>query len=135
MVARVLGLNPDDGTSSAAQKRQSEGRSPQALDSTLQALALSVNGSKVVSGKMTLRQPVHQSGQGLHQVVIDDHDGEQHQENKRRLVDAFFDAQADVAPHEAFDEEEQDDAAIENGNGQQVKDAEVEANPGRQFEQ
>src|SRR6266852_774725 len=128
MVARVLGLNPDDGTSSAAQKRQSEGRSPQVLDSTLQALALSVNGSKVVSGKMTLRQPVHQS-------VIDDHDGEQHQENKRRLVDAFFDAQADVAPHEAFDEEEQDDAAIENGNGQQVKDAEVEANPGRQFEQ
>ena len=53
-----------------------------------------------------LRHPSHKPGQSLHQIVVDDHDGEQHQENERRLVDAFFDAQADVAPHEPFDQAE-----------------------------
>src|SRR5580658_1384126 len=73
--------------------------------------------------------------QSLRQVVVDDHDGEQHQEDERGLVDALFDAQADVAPHESFDEKEQDHAAIHNWDRQQVKDAEVQADPGGQFHQ
>jgi hypothetical protein len=62
--------------------------------------------SKVVPREMMLRQPVHEPRQRLHQIVVNDHDGEQHQENKRGLVDAFFNAQADIAPHEPFDEKE-----------------------------
>ena len=39
-------------------------------------------------------------------------------------------AQADVFLHQAFDEQEQDNAAIEDGDGQQVHDAEIEADGG-----
>jgi len=85
--------------------------------------------------KNRLRQPIHEPGKSLHQIVVNDHDGEQHKENECGLIDALFDAQADVAPHEAFDEEEQDDAAIENGDGQQVKDAEVEADAGGELQE
>src|SRR3981081_3512936 len=53
-----------------------------------------------------LRQSLHHSWQGFCQVVIDHHDREQNQEHECGLVDALFDLQADVAPHDAFDEEQ-----------------------------
>jgi len=55
-------------------------------------------------GLCSLRQSVHQPRQRLHQIVVDDHYGEEHQENECGLVHAFFDAQAYVAAHQAFDE-------------------------------
>jgi hypothetical protein len=43
---------------------------------------------------------------GLHDIVVDNHGREQHQKHEGRLVNAFFDVQADVAPHQALDEEQ-----------------------------
>ena len=67
----------------------------------------------------------------LDDVVVDDHDGEEDQEDEGGLVDAFFDVQADVAAHQAFDEEQEDYAAVHDGDGQEVEDAEVEADARR----
>ena len=58
-----------------------------------------------------------------------------HQEHERRLVDALFDVHADIAPHQAFDQQEQNHAAVQNRNRQQVEDAQVQADPRRQFHQ
>src|ERR1700722_8889766 len=74
-----------------------------------------------------LRQAIRQSGNCLHQVVVDHHHCKQHEEHERGLIDAFFDVYADVAAHEAFNQQEQDHSAVENGNWQQVEDSEVEA--------
>src|ERR1017187_8602427 len=54
-----------------------------------------------------LLQAVRQPRNCLQQIVVDDHHGKQHQENEGGLIDAFLDAQADVAPHESSDEEEE----------------------------
>src|SRR5579862_4524530 len=84
---------------------------------------------------LILRQALHHSGQGFGQVVVDDHDCEQYEEDEGGLVDAFFDLQADVAAHHAFDEKQQDYAAVEDGNGKQVEDAEVQADRGGESHQ
>ena len=81
------------------------------------------------------RQPLRQSWQSLHQVVVDDHREEEDQEDERGLVDAFFNPNADVAPHDAFDDQQQDDSAVEDGNRQQVEDAEVQADHRHQAQQ
>ncbi len=65
-----------------------------------------------------LRHAVHHAGDGLGQVVIDHHGRKQYQEDKGSLVDTFFDLQADIAPHQAFYNQQQDDAAVEDGNRQ-----------------
>src|SRR5271157_3580630 len=82
-----------------------------------------------------LGQSIRQPGNRLHQIVVDDHHGEQHEEDECGLIDAFLDGQADVAAHEPFDQQEHDHSAIENGNGQQVEDAEVQADGGGQLHQ
>ena len=63
---------------------------------------------------------------GLGEVVVDDDDREQHQENERRLIDQFFDLALDVAAHDAFDHDQQDQAAIEDGNRQEIEDAKIQ---------
>ena len=55
---------------------------------------------------------------------------EEHQEYERGLVDALFDSQADLFLHQAFDEEQEDYSAVEDGDRQQVKDAEIQADDG-----
>src|ERR1700683_3834905 len=51
--------------------------------------------------------------------VIVHNDGEDDQEeDDAYLNDSFFDYQADIAAHGAFDSEQQDMAAVENGNRQ-----------------
>src|SRR5580704_14091352 len=67
------------------------------------------------------------NSRNLDQVVEDDHGGKQHQENKCRLIDPLFDVHADVAAHKALDQQEQDYSAVEDGNRQQVEDAEIQA--------
>jgi hypothetical protein len=54
--------------------------------------------------------------QGLDDVVVDHHDGKQHQEHKRRLIDPFLDVQADVSSHQAFQEKKQNHTAIQDGD-------------------
>ena len=63
-----------------------------------------------------LRQSLHHSGQGFGQVVVDNHYCEQHQKHECGLVDALFNLQADIAAHQAFDEQQQDYPAVEDGN-------------------
>src|SRR5215813_1282103 len=74
-----------------------------------------------------LRQSGRQPRQRLHQVVVDDHHREKQQEDKRRLVDAFLDLQADVASHHTFNQQQQDHATIEDWNRQKVEDSKIQA--------
>ena len=63
-------------------------------------------------------------------VVEDDHDGEDEDADEGYLVDALFDLLIDVAAHDGLDEQEEDHSAVEDGEGQQVHDAEVDADVG-----
>ena len=51
------------------------------------------------------------------------------------MINSLLDAQADVAAYQAFNEQQQNDAAVEDGDGQQIKDAEVQADRGREAHQ
>src|SRR5438309_1215461 len=82
---------------------------------------------RCMSSKEKLWQLIRQPWNGLDQVVADHGRGEQDEENECSLIDAFLDAQADVAAHESFDQKEHDHATVKNGYGQQVEDAEVQA--------
>src|SRR5437899_9799636 len=58
-----------------------------------------------------------ETGQGLNDVVIDYCHGKEHQEDECSLVDAFLDGQADFPLHEAFDEQKEDHATVQYGDG------------------
>lgn len=51
------------------------------------------------------RQSLRQARHGLHDVVKDHHRSEQNQEYKRRLIDPFFDFDADIAPNNPLDKQ------------------------------
>src|SRR5216684_1924288 len=72
---------------------------------------------------------------GFGDVVVDDHGSKQHEKHKCGLVDTFLNLQADVATHDAFDEEEQDYAAVHDGDGQEIKDPKIQADHGGDAEQ
>jgi hypothetical protein len=59
-----------------------------------------------------------QTRQGFDQVVIDHHYSKEYEKNECGLVDALFNGQTDFLLHKGFDEEQQDDAAVENWNRQ-----------------
>src|SRR5438067_2441448 len=63
---------------------------------------------------------------GLRDIVINHHRGEQHKKHERCLINAFFYSQTDVAAHQALDEEQQDDSAIHDRDWKQIKDAEIQ---------
>lgn len=54
--------------------------------------------------KRRLWQSVGESWNGLHQVVVDDHDCEENEEHEGGLVDPFLDIHADIAPHQSLDQ-------------------------------
>ena len=62
----------------------------------------------------------------LGDVVEEDEEGEQDDADEGYLVDDFLELLIDVAAHDAFNDEEEDHAAVEQGEGHQVEDAEVE---------
>src|SRR5438876_12206949 len=78
-----------------------------------------------------LRQSLHHTRKRLGQIVINHHYREQYQEDERRLINPLLDVQADIAAHQALHEQQQNDTAVEDGNGQQVKDAEVQTDRSR----
>ncbi len=82
-----------------------------------------------------LRQSLHHTRKRLGQIVINHHYREQYQEDERRLINPLLDVQADIAAHQALHEQQQNDTAVEDGNGQQVKDAKVQADRGCQAHQ
>src|SRR6266850_1454460 len=66
------------------------------------------------------RQPTH--------YVIVHNVGEQHQEeHKSNLHEALFERQAEIAATDAFQSQQQDIAAVQDRNGQQVQDSQVHA--------
>ncbi len=71
----------------------------------------------------------------LGDVVEDYEEGEQDDADEGYLVDDFLELLIDIAAHDAFYEEEEDHAAVEQGEGHQVEDAEVEGDDADQVEQ
>src|SRR3972149_11993440 len=68
-------------------------------------------------------------------VVVDDEHGDQHEEGEAYLGDALFHAAIQVAADGAFDQQQQDQPAVEHRDGEQVEDAEVQADGGHQADQ
>jgi len=62
-------------------------------------------------------------GQVFGDVVEDDDGCEEDEADEGYLVDALLDGLVEVAAHEAFDGEKEDEAAVEDGDGEQVEDA------------
>ena len=59
----------------------------------------------------------------------------QNQEHKRCLINTFFDPQADVASHQAFNEKQQDHPTVHYWNRQKIEDPEVQADRSAQAEE
>src|SRR5215469_2401285 len=83
--------------------------------------------SKTHNRYWRLRKPLHHSRQRFRKIVVYHHGGEQYEKHKRGLINPFFDLQADVAANDALDEKEQDHTTIEYRNGQEIENAEIEA--------
>ena len=62
----------------------------------------------------------------LGDVVEEDEEGKEDDADEGHLVDDFLELLVDVAAHDAFDDEEEDHAAVEQGEGHEVEDAELE---------
>src|ERR1700735_1163277 len=71
----------------------------------------------------------------LGDVVEDYEEGEEDDADEGYLVDDFLELLIDVPAHDAFYDEEEDHAAVEQGEGHQVEDAEVEGDDADQVEQ
>src|SRR5438094_9275371 len=63
----------------------------------------------------------------LRNIVVDDHGRKQNQKDKSRLVDAFLDVQADIAAHQTLNKQQENNAAIHDWDGEQVKDPKIQA--------
>jgi len=70
----------------------------------------------------------------LRDVVEHDVGEEDDDEDESDLVDAFFEGQIDVTANHALDEQEEDHAAIENGERHQVEDSKIDADGGHRLE-
>ena len=66
--------------------------------------------------------------------VVPHHEGEEDQDaDERGLVDLFLDGRLDVTAGDALNDKEEDETAVKDGHGQQVKNAEVETDGGGEF--
>src|ERR1035441_3829919 len=79
------------------------------------------------------RLQMSEDGQLCH-VVEDDEREKHHEHHKGRLVDAFFDHDADVVTQSALDQQQQNQAAVEDRKRHKVQDAQVEADLASQVE-
>src|SRR5580704_8870891 len=68
----------------------------------------------------------------LGDVVHHDEGEEQNQHHESDLINALLEFLLEIAPQQAFDAEQQDHASVEDGDRQQVHDAQVEADEGSQ---
>jgi len=60
--------------------------------------------------------------------IVEDHKCEEHYEHdKGRLVDALLHVEADIVAQNSLDHEQQNQASVENGERQQVQNAEIQA--------
>src|ERR1700756_2603961 len=65
-------------------------------------------------------------------VIVHDVGKEQQKEHEADLNEAFFHRHAQITAHQAFDTQQQDLAAIENRNRQQIENAQVDADESHQ---
>ena len=63
-------------------------------------------------------------------VVEDDYGCKEDETDECHLVDALFDLRVQVSTDQALNEQEDNHAAVQDGDGEQVEDAQVEANEG-----
>src|SRR5215472_8228301 len=68
-------------------------------------------------------------------VVVDHNGGKQHEEHKGSLVDALLDLLFDVAAYYHFDQQHQHEAAIENGDGEQIEESQLQADQGHETQE
>jgi len=67
--------------------------------------------------------------------VVEDDEGEERDENdKGGLVDSLFDVDFNISADDALDDEQQNEAAVEDGERHEVEDAEVKADGGGDVE-
>ena len=66
--------------------------------------------------RYTLGESSGQAWDRAQQVVIDDHHSQQQKENEGNLIDTFLYRLADIASHQAFHQQKQDQAAIQDRN-------------------
>ena len=71
----------------------------------------------------------------LDDVVIDNESGDQEQESEAGLHDSLFDAQAGVPADHALNQQHQNDASVQDRDGEKIEDAKVQADGGHQAEQ
>src|SRR5215467_5656395 len=62
-----------------------------------------------------------------HDVVVHDVSKKHQEEHQSYLDEALFEAEAEIAPANAFHREQQNVSAIENRNRQQVEDTQIQA--------
>ena len=70
----------------------------------------------------------------LRDVVVDCECDHGHQEHEPKLEHRFLHAQAQIAAHEHLHQQQEDDAAVQDRDGQQIEDRQVQAQHGGQPE-
>src|SRR6185437_13300631 len=71
----------------------------------------------------------------LGDVVEDDESGEDQETDERDLVNALFELLIDVTADDAFNDKEEDHAAVQDGDGQKIEDAQIERDVGHQADE
>ena len=94
----------------------------------------SLFGAEIFRAEVVSGLEVVEDGE-LGDVVEDDHGGEDEEADEGDLIDALLDLLVEVAAHGGLDEEEEDHAAVEDGDGEQVEDAEVEGDVGHEADE
>src|ERR1700692_2201699 len=71
----------------------------------------------------------------LRDIVGDHQDCEDEQENEGGLINALLEVLIQIAAHHAFNQQEENYSAIEDGNRQQVEYSQVDADEGHDLEE
>src|ERR1035437_4083065 len=80
-------------------------------------------------------QRISASGENLGDVVINSESDNHHDADEADLKYRFLDGEAEIALHRHFHQQHHDHAAIQNRDGQQVEDGQVEADHAHQLEE
>ena len=66
-------------------------------------------------------------GKNLGDVIVNRKGNDHHDTDEAHLEHCFFDIQAEIALHHHFNQQHDNDSAVQNRNGQQIEDRQVEA--------
>ena len=71
-------------------------------------------------------------GQHARNVVVGDVDDEGEEKDQANLDEALFEGEAEIAAAKSFEDEKDDVATIEDGDGEKIEDAEIDADEGHE---